>query len=99
MNTFFTNAIAWIKANVLIAVAVAVVLILVLFPKIRHRLFGGKTVRRRSRIITTASRRRRIPRSVGLPVARTKSGKAKKPWQIKGSEAARRHMAQIRKMR
>jgi len=84
----------WIKNNVLLFFGILIASIILFFPK----LFKEK--RRR--------RRRKLPRSVGMRKRRrtsgprkqyTKGGKAKKPWQIKGSEAARRHMRKIRKMR
>jgi hypothetical protein len=95
----------WIKANILLAVAIGLVAIVMFFPKLLKGLISSP---RRRRVHYTSVRtrsRRRLPRSVGLTrrgVPRkqyTKGGKAKKPWQIKGSEAARRHMARLRKMR
>lgn len=88
---FFTKILNWIKANLLIALGLLAVVVILFMPK----LF--KAPRRR--------RRRTLPRSVGTRRTSrprkqyTKGGKAKKPWQIKGSEAARRHMRKIRAQR
>jgi hypothetical protein len=89
MNTFFQSVINWIKANMLLAIGIGVGVLLFLF---RKKIFHTR------RLV----HHRRLPRSVGTRRRRkvyTKGGKAKKPWQIKGSEAARRHMAHIRRMR
>lgn len=81
----------WIMGNKIVAAIGGVVILLLLYKK-----FARKTYRRR----------RRIPRSVGYPVrhkrpgstARRRSG-AKKAWQIKGSLAAKRRMALLRRKR
>jgi hypothetical protein len=92
MNDLFSKIMAWIKNNPMIAIGAALVAVLLFFPKL---LKFGATRRRR---------RRTIPRSVGVrrrTVRRhyNKAGKRLKAWQIKGSLAAKRHMAQIRKRR
>lgn len=107
MNDIFTKVITWIKANLIIAVIGAFILIMLLFPKLLRGLFVKKRVKHRiSKVKTVAPRRRRsLPRSVGMskirrrnkPAQYNKSVSHKKPWQIKGSVAARRHMAQIRR--
>ena len=80
----------FVKSNPIAAGAAALGLIFVL-PKL---LKAGKRRRtRRKYAPATVVRRRRVKR------AYTTGGKAKKPWQIKGSAAARRYMARIRKMR
>jgi hypothetical protein len=87
----------WIKNNMLISVGIGIVAIFVFFPKLLKGLFG--TSRKRvlhHRVVRSVIRRRSLPGSVGIH--RRMKG-AKKPWQIKGSLAARRHMAQIRKRR
>lgn len=95
MSEFFNKVVSWIKENKLIAAGGALLLLLLLFPRFVRKLIG--TSRRR--------RHRTLPRSVGMRKYRrarrsySRGGKAKKPWQIKGSLAARRHMAQIRKRR
>ena len=87
------TVITWIKANKVIAIIAGAILALFAMKKFMK---------------TTRKRRRKLPRSVGMnKITRarrprkqyTKGGKAKKPWQIKGSLAARRHMAQLRKRR
>lgn len=78
----------WIMGNKVIAGIGAAVLLFFIYKK-----FARKTYRRR---------RRALPRSVSITRRRrsyTSGGRTKKPWQIKGSQAARRHMAQIRKRR
>lgn len=102
----FDKALAWVKANIMIAAGIALVLIILLFGKPLKRLVAPTRRIRRRRPAVTTRRRRSLPRSVGMrkasrPARRqyNKNGKAKKPWQIKGSEAARRHMRRIRQMR
>ena len=98
MKTFFDNLIVWIKANVLIFVIILAVALFLLFPRQLKKLIRGAP-RRRRHTVAAAIPRRKLPRSVGTQKQYSKSGKVKKPWQIKGSEAARRHMAKIRRMR
>lgn len=103
MNTFITNLVTWVKAHLLIAMVILIAIVLVFFPKLLRRLTGPRRrIHHRTYTALPARRRRSIPRSVGMHKTRrqyTKGGKAKKAWQIKGSLAARRHMAQIRRMR
>ena len=100
MNDFFTSIWTWIKANLIISIVIVLTLVFVLFPKEIKKLFGHRPRRRRKAAVISYSRRRRtLPRSVGVRKQYTRGGKAKKPWQIKGSEAARRHMAKIRRLR
>lgn len=83
---------AWIMANKLIAVIVGLVVVIFL---LRKKLFRRRVNRRRSSIYNPVhTRRTRTRRTINKP-----GTKVKKPWQIKGSEAARRHMAKIRRMR
>jgi hypothetical protein len=86
----------WLMENKILAIAVGSLLGLLalkkLMPKPRRRVRRYKTVRPRS---VSASR----PRIARAKRIYTVGGKKKKPWQIKGSLAARRHMAQIRKKR
>jgi hypothetical protein len=108
MTDILNKAIAWIKANFLLAIAIGIAIIIVFFPKLLRHIIGSKrrihhrTVRslpvrrnirhrRNVRYAITGSYRRR-------PSRRRMKG-AKKPWQIKGSRAARLHMAKIRRMR
>jgi hypothetical protein len=87
----------WIKNNMLISVGIGIVAIIVFLPKLLKGIFGTTNKRiRHHRIVRSVTRRRSLPSSVGIH--RRMKG-AKKPWQIKGSLAARRHMAQIRKRR
>lgn len=79
----------WIKDNKLMAGVGAAVVLLLLFG---NKLF--KVARRRRRRIT-----RTLPRSVGRRRRTKPAAGSKKPWQVKGSEAARRHMARLRRMR
>lgn len=88
----------WVMANKTIAGVIGAVILLFLAKKI-----SGKVTRRR--------RRKPLPRSVGIRkvtrrrptsvnrVIRSGRNRGKKAWQIKGSEAARRHMAAIRRKR
>jgi len=93
------KVIEWVKANYIIALIGVAVISLIFFNKPLMRLFGvNKTKRRRSVALVrsktvTKTMRKPLPRSVNT------AGKVKKAWQIKGSEAARRHMARIRKLR
>lgn len=115
MKDFFDKTLTWIKANLWLAIGILIAVVIVFFPKLLKGLTGTRRIKHRPGYYAARSgrriprsvgmARRRIPRSVGLTrrgVPRkqyTKGGKAKKAWQIKGSLAARRHMAQIRKMR
>lgn len=91
MNDTFTKITDWLKAN-LIFVLGGLLAVFFILPKLFKK---------------APARRRRIPRSVGrrVPIRKrnkpaiSRNGRKKKPWQIKGSLAARRHMAQIRKRR
>lgn len=96
----------WLKANPLIAGGVILGAILLFFPKILKGIFGGSTrVRHRRRIATRRSNpvhRRNVRRAItgsSRPRIRRRNKGAKKPWQVKGSLAAKRHMALIRKRR
>lgn len=100
MKEFIDKLIAWVKNNLLLAIGGAAVITLLFFPKI----FRSSPRRRRRRLTTVGRsygtrRRRSIIRRPKPRKQYTKGGKAKKPWQIKGSLAARRHMAQIRRRR
>ena len=105
MNEYISKVVTWVKANILIAGVIILAVTLLFFSKGIKKLFGGtRRIRhRRPAVIHHTTRRRRtLPRSVGIKRRKSplnKSGKAKKAWQIKGSPAARRHMAQIRAMR
>lgn len=106
MKDFFNKILTWVKSNLILTIGILIAVILVFFPKMLRGLTGRRRIRHRpSYYSRRPAARRRSRRSLG-PVHRsrqrkqyTKGGKAKKPWQIKGSIAARRHMAQIRRMR
>lgn len=104
MKDFFDKIFTWVKANLLLSIGILIAVIVLFFPKLLRGLTSRKRIRHRPGYYAARSGRS-FPRSVGLTrrgVPRkqyTKGGKAKKAWQIKGSLAARRHMAQIRKMR
>jgi hypothetical protein len=107
-----TTITTWIKNNLLIAIIIGIAAIGLLFPKVLKGVFGTERRRRRrgTRIAGHSNVRRRVyhlrntvsrVRTIGRlrrPGTRRHKG-AKKPWQIKGSLAARRHMALIRKRR
>lgn len=92
MNEKLTAVINWLKSNKIAAISLGLVAAIFLIKKL-----GRKSYRRR----------RRLPRSVNYPVRRKRPGStarrrttgAKKPWQIKGSPAARRRMALLRRKR
>lgn len=92
MKETFDKIFSWVKNNVLLSVGIATVITMLFFPKL---LRPARRYVRRRRIATRgiSLRRRRTRRQY------SRGGKAKKPWQIKGSLAARRHMARIRRMR
>jgi hypothetical protein len=103
-----TTITTWIKNNLMISILVGVAAIALLFPKVLKGLFGPERRKVHHRASATrmayttyARRRRALPRSVGMHKVRRhitrRSKGSKKPWQIKGSLAARRHMALIRK--
>jgi hypothetical protein len=97
MTDIINKVVAWIKSNVWLSVGIGFVAILLFFPKLLK--FGRPVRRRRNKLTVIRRKKRSLPRSVGTRKQYTKGGKAKKPWQIKGSLAAKRHMAQIRKMK
>jgi len=77
---------AWVMSNKIIAAVIGFFLLLLVYKK-----FVKKTYRRRRRTaLRPASRPRR---------RYNRGGATKKAWQIKGSPAARRRMAQIRRKR
>lgn len=86
----------WLKANKILAIGAAALLFLApkLFRTTRRR-------RRRTQTYSVPTRRRsRVSiRRRNKPAAKRTGKKAKKAWQVKGSLAARRHMARLRKMR
>jgi len=109
---YINKILAWAKANILLAIGILFAVMFVFFPKFLRKL-GGPTRRRRRRVrpryVVRRRRvsartyynrpRRKLPRSAGRRRQYTRRGKLKKPWQIKGSIAAKRHMAKIRRMR
>lgn len=88
----------WAAANKALALALAGIAGLFIIRKM------VKPKRRRRRVRPVRYVRGVSRNKVGRKVASlkrvyTKGGKAKKPWQIKGSLAAKRHMARLRKMK
>jgi hypothetical protein len=89
----------WIKSNMILAAVLIIAAVAIFFPKVTRGIFGGSRTLHRRRVrkaITGSYTRRR--RSRPMRSTKRRSG-AKKPWQIKGSLAAKRHMAQIRRRR
>lgn len=111
MKEFIDKTMAFVKANILISVLIGIAIIFLFFGRqVKRLLFGTRRVKHRRVTSAPYVRRRRslprrsLPRSVGMHKVRrkidyNKNGTRKKPWQIKGSPAARRHMAQIRSRR
>ena len=90
--------IEWVKGNKVVAIAAGALLALFAVKKLM------KPKRRSRRRTVSTGARRYLRKTAGRPRTKskrvyTKGGKAKKPWQVKGSLAARRHMARLRKMR
>lgn len=88
--------IEWLKANKFIVIGAAAMLFLA--PKLLRK----PRRRRRTKSYTVPVRRRSrmTVRRINKPARRSSGGrKARKAWQVKGSLAARRHMARLRKMR
>lgn len=84
----------WAGQNKAVAIALAAVAGLFILKKM------AKKPRRRRRVRTVAASAYRLRRAAApRKRAYTKGGKAKKPWQIKGSLAAKRHMAKLRRMK
>jgi hypothetical protein len=102
MSTFFTKVITWIKANLFLSIGILLAVILLFFPHLLRKITGPRRVhhRRVYRPVTHARRHRTLgPVHHRTRRQYTRGGRAKKPWQIKGSRAARLHMAKIRRMR
>jgi hypothetical protein len=105
----FNQIWAWIKANILLSIGIGIAVILVFFPKMLRGLTGSRRrvhhrigTRRVSARTFYRRPRRALPRSVSMYRTRRTTRRTKgpkKPWQIKGSKAARLHMARIRRMR
>jgi len=99
----------WVMENKTIAGVIGAVVLLFLAKKLSGKMTTRRRRRRIPRSVGMARRRRKVvTRSVGMSKPRRsnanrviKSGRnrGKKAWQIKGSEAARRHMAAIRRKR
>lgn len=84
----------WFAVNKTLGIALAGLVGLFLLKK----MMKPARRRRRARKPATVSRgAKRYLRKTRRTY--TKGGKAKKPWQIKGSLAAKRHMARLRKMK
>jgi hypothetical protein len=103
MTDLFNKAIAWIKANVLLAIAIGIAIIIVFFPKVLRHIIGPKR-RVHHRVVRETKHRRNVRKAITgtysrRPTRTRRMKGAKKPWQVKGSRAARLHMAKIRRMR
>jgi len=104
MTDFFSKAIAWIKANILLAIGIGILIIVIFFPKVLRHIIGPKR-RVVHRVVRETRHRRNVRKAITgsyrrRPSTRTRRMKgAKKPWQVKGSRAARLHMAKIRRLR
>jgi len=85
----------WLMANKTIAYIIAGVVAVFLFKK----FFKSPVRRRRNRVrvVNRPVRRRTVVRYSPARRTKTRTTGGKKPWQIKGSLAARRRMAQIRR--
>jgi hypothetical protein len=82
----------WIKANKILAIIAGVIAAFFLLPKLLGSVRRRRTRRKYAPV--------RIVRIKNKPrKTYTRGGAAKKPWQIKGSLAAKRRMARIRKMK
>lgn len=75
MNDFFTKAIAWIKANLLLSIGLLLVIVFLLFGRqVKRLLFGTRRVKhrkpkaivRRIRSRRARTMRKPLPRSVGM---------------------------------
>lgn len=77
----------WVEGNKTAAIVIGAIVALFALQKL-----AKKTYRRRRRV-SAAPRRRTAARR-----RYTKGGKAKKPWQIKGSRAAKLRMARLRRL-
>ncbi len=94
------NIIVQIKSKPVYMLLGSAILLMLVAPGVFR---GSRRHRRRRGALSLPVRRSRRKRSVLAPVTkyrrRSRAKGAKKPWQIKGSEAARRHMAKLRRMR
>jgi hypothetical protein len=88
MNELFSKLKSFYEGNKVLALIITGV-VLVMFTPL-GKMFRG----------TSRRRRRKAVRVVYKPRTRRRiTIKAKKPWQVKGSLAAKRRMAQIRRKR
>lgn len=88
----------WAGQNKAVALAIAAIAGLFILKKMAKK----PRRRRRARPVryVRGTSRNRVGRKVAsVKRVYTKGGKAKKPWQIKGSLAAKRHMAKLRRMK
>ena len=87
----------WVMANKTIAGVIGAVILLFLAKK-----FSGKITRRRRRkpfLRSVGMRKNNPPAPASNRVIKSGRNRGKKAWYEKGSEAARRHMAAIRRKR
>lgn len=96
----------WIKSNILLSVGVLIIVLLLFFPKVLKGLFGTtrRVVHHRRVHVAAVRHRRHVHHAITgthrrRPAARRRSHGSKKPWQIKGSRAAKLRMARLRRLR
>ena len=94
MKEKFEAVKVWIMNNKVIAGVVAFVLLMIIARKFMKRGARRRSVRRRPVGAIAYRRKSSVNR-----VIKSGANRGKKAWQIKGSEAARRHMAAIRRKR
>jgi len=95
MNELFEKIKTWITSNPILAAAAALAASIVVLPFLKKAISPARRKRRSIKVKPVVKRKtvNRLPR-------KTKTvKKGLKPWQIKGSLAAKRRMAQIRKKR
>jgi hypothetical protein len=97
MNETIDKIKTWVMANKPLAFGGAAVILFLLFGKKLLRRSRPRRRRALRSVYRPAVRRRTVRRS--RPASRRRGSGVKKPWQVKGSEAARRHMARLRRMR
>lgn len=96
MEELKTKIMAWVENNKAIAAVIGIVAAIFIFKKL------NRPTRRRRRRVAVKTYRRRTVRRMKSPVSRRRYSKTptgKKAWQVKGSLAARRRMAQLRARR
>ena len=88
----------WAGQNKVVALALAGLVALFVVKKMARRPRRRRRARP-ARYVRGVSRNGAGRKVASVKRVYTKGGKAKKPWQIKGSLAAKRHMAKLRRMK